>query len=80
MASTSHAVSDAHLVPLPSTANRQPQKRFKLVADGHFGSGWSWVCASGDGGLRILDTANQDNPLMGVSWLAFVSFRVVVAG
>ncbi|EFJ47551.1 superoxide dismutase [Mn] [Volvox carteri f. nagariensis] len=42
------------------------QRRFKLVADGHFGSGWSWLCVQSDGGLRILDTANQDNPLMGV--------------
>ncbi|KAG2452667.1 hypothetical protein HYH02_002900 [Chlamydomonas schloesseri] len=40
--------------------------RFKLLADGHFGSGWAWLCAAADGGLRLLDTANQDNPLMGV--------------
>ncbi|GLI64844.1 hypothetical protein VaNZ11_008146 [Volvox africanus] len=41
-------------------------RRFKLVGDGHFGSGWSWLCVSGDGSLRILDAANQDNPLMAV--------------
>ncbi|GLC33086.1 hypothetical protein PLESTF_000140800 [Pleodorina starrii] len=40
--------------------------RFKQLADDHFGSGWSWLCVVSDGGLRVLDTSNQDNPLMAV--------------
>ncbi|KXZ50848.1 hypothetical protein GPECTOR_14g100 [Gonium pectorale] len=38
----------------------------KAAGDSRFGSGWSWVCAAGDGGLRVLSTPNQDNPLMAV--------------
>jgi Fe-Mn family superoxide dismutase len=28
-----------------------------------FGSGWSWLCVDGDGGLVVTKTPNQDNPI-----------------
>jgi superoxide dismutase, Fe-Mn family len=31
---------------------------------GRFGSGWSWLVAERGGDLRVMDTANQDSPLM----------------
>lgn len=38
------------------------KKQFAAAAAGRFGSGWAWLVADGDK-LKILSTANQDNPL-----------------
>lgn len=37
------------------------KEKFTAAAIGRFGSGWAWLVA--DGGLAIVSTANQDNPL-----------------
>lgn len=37
------------------------KEKFAAAALGRFGSGWAWLVA--DGGLEIVSTANQDNPL-----------------
>jgi Fe-Mn family superoxide dismutase len=29
-----------------------------------FGSGWSWLVVDKDGSLKVLETLNQDSPLM----------------
>ncbi len=39
------------------------QKQFTASAMGRFGSGWAWVIRKEDG-LRIVDTPNQDSPIM----------------
>ncbi len=40
--------------------------RQKLIDAGkaRFGSGWSWLVLDGGGKLQVIDTANQDSPLM----------------
>ena len=38
---------------------------FASAAGTRFGSGWAWLCVSGDGsGLCVCSTPNQDNPVM----------------
>jgi superoxide dismutase, Fe-Mn family len=39
------------------------KQKFADAATGRFGSGWAWLCVTGEG-LGICSTANQDNPLM----------------
>jgi len=41
----------------------QFQQQFAKAAGGVFGSGWAWLTLSGDGGLQIETSANQDSPL-----------------
>jgi superoxide dismutase, Fe-Mn family len=40
------------------------QKAFTDAAMKRFGSGWAWLVPSGDKGLTIVSSANQDNTLM----------------
>lgn len=40
--------------------------RFTEEATSRFGSGWAWLCKKDDGGLFIMSTPNQDNPLMDI--------------
>lgn len=39
------------------------QEKFTAAAKGRFGSGWAWLVVD-DGKLKIMDTPNQDTPLM----------------
>jgi len=36
---------------------------FEKNANGRFGSGWAWLVKKSDGGLTVVSTANQDNPM-----------------
>jgi superoxide dismutase, Fe-Mn family len=40
------------------------QEQFSNAAKGRFGSGWSWLVIGEGGKLQVIDTANQDSPLM----------------
>jgi len=40
------------------------KEQFNDAGVKRFGSGWVWLVANKNGGLQILSTANQDNPLM----------------
>jgi Fe-Mn family superoxide dismutase len=37
--------------------------QFNDVGVKRFGSGWAWLVKSSEGGLKIVSTANQDNPI-----------------
>lgn len=38
--------------------------KFEAAALGRFGSGWAWLVKNKDGGLEVMSTANQDNPMV----------------
>jgi superoxide dismutase, Fe-Mn family len=40
------------------------REKFANAAKGRFGSGWAWLVTGSGGGLEVIDTANQDSPLM----------------
>lgn len=40
------------------------KEAFSQAAITLFGSGWAWLCIDADGELTILQTPNQDNPIM----------------
>ena len=40
------------------------KEKFAAASMGRFGSGWAWVVKTTDGGVDIMSTPNQDNPLM----------------
>jgi len=40
---------------------------FSAAAGSQFGSGWAWLIINPDGDLEVVNTPNQDNPLMDVS-------------
>ena len=45
----------------------QFQEKFVNAGTTRFGSGWAWLIVNGQGGLSVVSTPNQDNPLMDVS-------------
>lgn len=40
------------------------KEKFGAAAATRFGSGWAWAVKTSDGGVDIMSTPNQDNPLM----------------
>lgn len=42
------------------------KKQFNKIATERFGSGWVWLVLTKKGTLKVMSTANQDNPLMNV--------------
>jgi Fe-Mn family superoxide dismutase len=40
------------------------REKFSQAATTRFGSGWAWLTVKDGGGLQVLSTPNQDNPLM----------------
>jgi Fe-Mn family superoxide dismutase len=43
---------------------QQLKTRLQDGGKARFGSGWSWLVVGKGGGLEVIDTANQDSPLM----------------
>ncbi len=41
--------------------------KFAEAGASRFGSGWAWLCATGNGKVAVCSTPNQDNPLMDIS-------------
>jgi Fe-Mn family superoxide dismutase len=41
--------------------------KFAEAGTTRFGSGWAWLCATGEGKVAVCSTPNQDNPLMDIS-------------
>ncbi len=39
------------------------REQFSRSAEGHFGSGWTWLARNPDGSLGILSTSNAENPI-----------------
>lgn len=39
------------------------KETFAAKAVGQFGSGWGWLVKNADGGLAVVSTPNQDNPI-----------------
>ncbi len=40
---------------------------FNKAATSRFGSGWAWLIVDKDGALKVISTANQDNPIMDIA-------------
>lgn len=40
------------------------KEEFAKAATGRFGSGWAWLIKDKSGKMKIISTANQDNPIM----------------
>jgi Fe-Mn family superoxide dismutase len=40
------------------------QEQFSAKAMGRFGSGWVWLVKEKDGSVDVVDTPNQDSPIM----------------
>ena len=40
------------------------QKQFNEAGSKRFGSGWAWLVYTPNGNLKVMNTANQDSPLM----------------
>ncbi len=40
------------------------KEKFNAAAISRFGSGWAWLLRTADGGVDIVSSPNQDNPLM----------------
>ena len=40
------------------------KEKFAAAGVGRFGSGWAWLIKTSAGGVEIMSTPNQDNPLM----------------
>lgn len=40
------------------------KEAFAKAATTRFGSGWAWLIKTGDGGVDVVSTPNQDSPLM----------------
>ena len=45
---------------------RNFRTKFEKEAKARFGSGWVWLVVKDNGGLKIMTTPNQDNPLMNI--------------
>jgi Fe-Mn family superoxide dismutase len=39
------------------------QEKFAAAAMGQFGSGWAWLVKESSGGVAVVSTPNQDNPI-----------------